>query len=182
MIKFVTTNDGKYREVASLFHAHGIEVGRENLPVPEVQADELEEVVRYSLDVLAGLTASDVLVDDSGFFVDALNGFPGVFSAYTFRAIGVRGILRLMERQENREARFATVMGVRMKGEVHLFRGECRGTVAGEPGGKEGFGFDPIFIPDGREATFAEMSMDEKNAISHRGSAAKKVAEYLKGR
>ena len=182
MIHFNTTNDGKYREVASFLHGHGIEIERERLPAPEVQADTLEEVVRYSLDVLAGLTAKDVMVDDSGFFVDALGGFPGVYSAYTFRTIGIRGLLRLMEGVENRQARFETVMGLRIGHGVHVFTGACPGTVALEPRGKEGFGFDPIFVPHGEEKTFAEMAMGEKNAISHRGNAANKVAEFLKGR
>ena len=182
MIYFVTTNHGKYREVASLLHEHGIKIEREQLPVPEIQADTSEEVVRYSLDVLLGLTAHDVLVDDSGFYVDALNGFPGVYSAYAFRTIGIRGVLRLLGGEEDRRARFETVMGVRLGGEVHVFQGVCRGTVAHGPRGQEGFGFDPIFTPDGETRTFAEMSTAEKNAISHRGNATRQVAAFLKGR
>jgi len=182
VIYFNTTNDGKYREVASLLHASGVKVDRERLRVPEIQADTLEEVVSYSLDALSGLTAKDVIVDDSGFFVDALGGFPGVYSAYAFRTIGIRGILHLMEGVVGREARFRTVMGVRIGHEKHLFAGECLGGVTVEPRGQEGFGFDPVFVPHGRGRTFAEMSMAEKNEVSHRAAAATKVAEFLKGR
>jgi len=182
VIHFVTTSDGKYREVANLLHGYGIKIERERLPVPEIQADTSEEVVRYSLDVLAGLTANDVLVDDSGFYVNALNGFPGVFSAYTYRTIGTRGLLRLLEGAQDRSSRFETVMGLRLGKEVRVFKGECHGVVAAEPHGAEGFGFDPIFVPDGEVRTFAEMPITEKNAISHRGNAAKKVAEFLQGR
>lgn len=182
MIHFVTTNDGKFREVASLLLGLGIEIGRERLRVPEIQADTSEEVVRYSLDVLLGLTAKDVIVDDSGFFVDALGGFPGVYSAFVFRTIGIRGLLRLMAGLPQRTARFETVMGLRIGREVVLFKGECRGSVSDAPRGKEGFGFDPIFVPDGATKTFGEMDLAEKNAISHRGTAAKRVAEFLKGR
>ncbi len=182
MIHFVTTNDGKYREVANLLHEHGIKIERERLPAPEIQADTSEEVVRYSLDVLAGLTAKDVLVDDSGFYVEALNAFPGVYSAYAFRTIGIRGLLCLMDGVENRAAHFETVMGLRLGADVHVFHGECRGTVTQEPRGLEGFGFDPIFLPEGRDKTFAEMPMQEKNEISHRGNAVRKVAEFLQGR
>ncbi len=182
MIHFNTTNDGKYREVANLFHGLGIQLERERLPVPEIQADTSEEVVRYSLDVLAGLTTKDVLIDDSGFYVEVLNNFPGVFSAYAFRTLGIHGLLRLMVGEENRAARFETVMGLRIGGEAHVFKGECSGEVALEPRGQEGFGFDPIFVPVGREETFAEMGLAGKNEISHRGNAARKVAEFLKGR
>lgn len=182
MIYFNTTNDGKYREVASLLHAHGIKIDRERLPVPEIQADTAEEVVRYSLDVLRGLTAKDVLVDDSGFYVEQLGGFPGVYSAYVFRTIGIRGILRLMEDQTDRRARFETVMGLHVGNDVHVFKGECRGTVAARPQGQQGFGYDPIFVPQGETRTFAEMTIAEKNAISHRGRAVDQVAHFLQGR
>lgn len=182
MIRFVTTNAGKYREVSALLASHGIEVEHFELLLPEVQADTIEDVVAYSVKVLSEESEFDFLVDDSGFFVDALKGFPGVYSAYVHRTIGLAGVLTLLEVVEKRQARFQTVMGLRVSGEMHTFSGECRGTVTREPRGTGGFGFDPIFIPDGHERTFAEMTIEEKNAISHRGSAAKQLADFLKGR
>lgn len=182
MIRFVTTSAGKYREVSELLCSHGIEVEHFDLLLPEVQADSLEEVVAYSVKVLAEESDFDFLVDDSGFFVTALKGFPGVYSSYVHRTIGIAGVLALMEDMDNRQARFETVMGLHVDKGTHVFRGECRGTVTREPRGAAGFGFDPIFLPDGQGRTFGEMSIEEKNAISHRGNAAKQLAEFLKGR
>ncbi|HYS71274.1 MAG TPA: non-canonical purine NTP pyrophosphatase, partial [Thermoplasmata archaeon] len=88
MIRFVTTNAGKFREVAALLRAEGIEVEHVDLLVPEVQADTSEEVAAYSVKVLAEEAAYDFFVDDSGFYVDTLKGFPGVYSSYVFRTIG----------------------------------------------------------------------------------------------
>lgn len=182
MIRFVTTNAGKYREASALLAAHGIEVEHFELLLPEVQADAIEDVAAYSMKVLAEEADFDFLVDDSGFFVDALKGFPGVYSSYVFRTIGIAGVLSLLEVVDKRQARFETVMGLRLGGETHMFRGVCRGTVTREARGLGGFGFDPIFVPDGQEKTFGEMSLEEKNAVSHRASAARQVAEFLKGR
>ena len=182
MIRFVTTNAGKFREISRLLAAHGIEVERLDRAYPEIQADRLEDVVSYAVRALAAEVDGDFLVDDSGLFVDALDGFPGVYSSYAYRTIGVPGVLRLMEGVDARGARFETVLGLRRRGEVHVVRGACRGSLAREPRGSGGFGFDPIFVPDGRAETFAEMGTEEKNALSHRGIAARALAALLKGR
>ena len=178
----MTTNAGKFREVAGILRAEGIEVEHYDLLLPEVQGDTLDEVVAYSAKVLAEEATFDFLVDDSGLFVDALKGFPGVYSSYAFRTVGIPGILRLLEGADRRQARFETVMGLRVAGETHTFRGECRGTIPMEPRGTAGFGFDPIFLPEGGDRTFAEMLTEEKSAISHRGNAARALAAFLKGR
>ena len=182
MIRFVTTNAGKFREVAALLRAEGAEVEHYDLLLPEVQGDTLDEVVAYSVKVLAEEADFDFMVDDSGLFVDALKGFPGVYSSYAFRTIGIPGVLRLLEGADRRQARFETVIGLRLGGETHTFRGECRGSIPAEPRGTAGFGFDPIFQADGQDRTFAEMLTEEKNAISHRGNAARAMAAFLKGR
>ena len=182
MIRFVTTNAGKFREVAALLKEQGIEIEHFDLLLPEVQADTSEEVAAYSVKVLAEEADFDFFVDDSGFYVDALKGFPGVYSAYVYRTLGLAGVLHLLEGAERRAARFETVLVFRMAGETHTFRGECRGAVTLEPRGTGGFGFDPIFLPDGHTKTFAEMSIEEKNSLSHRASAARQMAAFLKGR
>jgi len=182
VIRFVTTNAGKFREVAALLRAEGIEVEHVDLLVPEVQADTSEEVAAYSVKVLAEEAAYDFFVDDSGFYVDTLKGFPGVYSSYVFRTIGAAGVLRLLEGAERRAARFETVLMLRIAGETSTFRGECRGAVTFEPRGTGGFGFDPIFLPDGQTKTFAEMTLEEKNGVSHRANATRALAAFLKGR
>jgi XTP/dITP diphosphohydrolase len=168
MIRVVTTNDGKFREVAAALAPRPVEQLRRTYP--EIQADTLEEVVLHALGDLDP-ELGDVIVDDSGLFVDALSGFPGVYSAHAFKTLGCEGILTLLEGRDAREATFRTCLGLRVAGEEHVVKGECRGRITRAPRGEGGFGFDPIFRPEGHRRTFAEMTVEEKNAVSHRGRA-----------
>lgn len=127
----------------------------------------------------------DCFADDTGLLVDALGGAPGVFSARYAGGEGhdseanMRLLLQNMADKDNRSARFRTVIAL-IEGEVeHLFKGECEGTITRERSGTDGFGYDPIFLPEGYNLTFAQMSPDEKNAISHRGRAVNKLISYL---
>ena len=180
MMRFVTTNDGKFRELSHILEGHKIHIDRLDRDYPELQAESLEEVVRYALEVL-GKSLDDIVVDDSGMFVEALNGFPGVYSSHAFRTIGAAGILHLLKGEANRNARFETVLGLRRHGRSHLVTGECKGTIAQKARGRSGFGFDPIFVPVGHKLTFAEMNAEEKNGISHRGNAARALVRLLSG-
>lgn len=126
----------------------------------------------------------DCFADDSGLEVEALNNEPGVYSA---RYAGARDsmdninlVLEKLKGAENRNARFKTVISLMQKGENHLFEGVVEGTIRAELSGTEGFGYDPIFQPNGYDITFAEMSLEEKNKISHRGIALKKMIDFLK--
>lgn len=124
--------------------------------------------------------------DDSGLEVDALNLEPGVFSA---RYAGMHGdhdanidkVLKKLGDAINRKARFRTVISLLWNGEEHFFEGTVDGTIRHERSGAKGFGYDPIFQPDGYDITFAEMTMQEKNAISHRAIAVEALIEFLKG-
>lgn len=127
----------------------------------------------------------DCFADDTGLLVDALGGAPGVFSARYAGGEGhdseanMRLLLQNMDDKDNRSARFRTVIAL-IEGDVeHLFKGECEGTITRERSGTDGFGYDPIFLPEGYNLTFAQMSPDEKNAISHRGRAVNKLISYL---
>lgn len=127
----------------------------------------------------------DCFADDSGLEVEALNNEPGIFSA---RYSGVRDdatnlqlLLTNLEGKSNRKARFKTVISLLKNGENHLFEGVIEGTIRTEPAGDKGFGYDPIFQPDGYNITFAEMEMSEKNKISHRALAIQKLIDFLKG-
>jgi XTP/dITP diphosphohydrolase len=120
------------------------------------------------------------VLEDSGLFIEALNGFPGVYSAYVFQTIGQMGILRLMEGKRDRDARFESRIALSLPdGNVELVSGTCTGTIPQTMRGSEGFGFDPVFIPEGDYRTFAEMSIEEKEVHSHRGKALAALRELL---
>ncbi len=176
MFKLITHNRHKYEEIKKIIP----DLEMVDMEYPEIQADTLEEVVEFSLDYLAERMEGNFIIDDSGLFIEALNGFPGVYSAYVFNTIGNDGILSLMRNAENRRAYFKTVIGIRFQGVNYKLVGICHGSIAEEPRGTNGFGYDPIFIPEGYEKTFAEMSTEEKNRISHRGKATRKLEAFVK--
>lgn len=127
----------------------------------------------------------NVFADDTGLEVEALNGAPGVYSA---RYAGENATyednmykaLREMKGKTNRKAKFITVISLILEGKEYFFEGIVNGTITTEPHGTEGFGYDPIFMPDGYDKTYAEMSAEEKNAMSHRGLATQKLVEFLR--
>ena len=143
----------------------------------EVQSDMLEEVVLFAARS-AGLPGS--IVEDSGLFVSSLNGFPGPYSSYVYSTIGDAGLLRLMEGVEDRRAYFESAIAYTdARGNIRVFTGRVYGVIAEEPVGSGGFGFDPIFIPAGYSKTFAEMGLEEKSWISHRGIAISRLLRWL---
>jgi XTP/dITP diphosphohydrolase len=181
MIAFVTTNAAKFREVSVVLAEAGVKLVHEDRSYPEVQADRLEKVVRFAATVLDDQLRGDYLIDDSGLFVDDLGGFPGVYSSYVYKRLGCAGLVKLMEGVRARGATFESVFLLRRRDAHEVFHGECRGTVADRERGKGGFGFDPIFIPEGSTKTFGEMTLSEKNAVSHRARAASALLSFLKG-
>lgn len=130
-------------------------------------------------------TGADCFADDTGLEVDALDGEPGVRSA-RYATDGhddeanKRLLLERLQGVENRAAQFRTAVALIMGGKEYLFEGIVRGRIATEQHGEGGFGYDPLFVPEGSDRTFAQMSAEEKNAISHRGRAVRKLAEFLK--
>lgn len=130
----------------------------------------------------------DCFADDTGLEVDALHGLPGVHTAryaYPDRHDPEANMIKLLEalRENNdRNARFCTVIALIEKGKEHLFEGVVEGVIAREKSGTQGFGYDPVFIPEGNSKTFAELGEDIKNTISHRARAVQKLAEYLASR
>jgi XTP/dITP diphosphohydrolase len=182
-----TSNANKAREIQSLLPGHfevitlkdaGIE---QEIPEPFFT---LEENSRHKASTIYLLTGKDCFAEDTGLETEALQGAPGVHSA---RYAGEpRNDLRNMEKllnelngETNRKAQFRTVMTLVLNGETHLFEGICKGQIAWSPRGTEGFGYDPVFVPDGSTLTFAEMDLEEKNRFSHRKKALFKMIDYL---
>lgn len=126
----------------------------------------------------------DSIADDTGLEVEALDGAPGVFSArYAGEACiaenNIRKLLKELEGVDNRKARFKTVAALILDGQVHLFEGVINGRILTEKRGNDGFGYDPVFVPDGCKQSFAEMSSEQKNSISHRALAFQAFAAFM---
>jgi XTP/dITP diphosphohydrolase len=179
-ISFVSTNPGKFEEIRWLLKPFGVRARWRREALSEPQADSLDEVVRAKLRSLRSSREQPLLVEDSGLFIPSLNGFPGVYSAWVYRTLGLGPILELVASRP-REAFFRTVAGVKKGSKEWYFAGECHGTLAPRPSGSGGFGFDPIFIPGGHARTFAEMPAETKNRISHRAKAMEGVGSFLSG-
>ena len=177
----MTSNAGKLCELAAALEPAGHTVAQRALEYPEVQAVTLAEVVEFGLEWLAQRHAGEaLLIDDAGLFVDALGGFPGVYSRYAYDTIGPAGVLALLGDGAERSAEFRCVLGLLLPdGGRQLFRGSCRGRITRTPRGNGGFGYDPVFVPAGDERTFAELPLAEKNGVSHRGRALAALAVYL---
>lgn len=141
----------------------------------EVQANSLEEVVGEALKSIAG---ERILIEDSGLFIEVLNGFPGVYSSYVFKTIGWEGILRMLGGCRDRKAYFESVVGLKLGGEVRTFKGIVEGSISLRARGEGGFGYDPIFIPRGFKESFAE-NPELKKRLSHRRKALEKLNSYL---
>jgi XTP/dITP diphosphohydrolase len=179
-ISLITGNPGKLKEFRHALEPLGFRVMHLPEEVDEIQADTLEGVVGACIKELKGRGLNNFVLDDSGLFVNALRGFPGVYSSYVFKTLGSDGILRLLKDEKDRNASFRCCIGCSLEtvGEFAVTE-EAQGTIIGEKRGTGGFGFDPIFRPLGFEQTFAEMPLDRKNEISHRGKAIRRFASVL---
>ena len=178
-LKVITSNPGKVAEYQKELAEYGIEMEHVRIPYDEVQTFDLEEVVNKGMDAIIASGVRDFIIDDSGLFVDALKGFPGVWSAYAQKTIGNKGLLKLMDGVEDRGAEFRCCIGCDIAGKRIVVTGVCRGSITCSEQGDGGFGFDPIFTQDGTR-TFAQVPMDEKNAVSHRGNAVRLLIDAMK--
>ena len=164
----VTSNAGKAAEVAAFFGG-SFEVDHVDLEVPEHRSNDVAEIACEKARYAFAHLKTPVIVDDTGFMIDALNGFPGPYAAYVLSAIGNAGILKLMEGKSDRNARFTTGIAYADERGIWVFTGTLEGTIALYPRGNNGFGYDPIF--ELGKKTLAEISIEEKSRISHRARA-----------
>ncbi len=180
-IFFATHNRGKFVEAAQITARFGIKLRHLRIEKQEIQSNDLREIACFAAEQAAESKKCAVVSEDAGFFVKALNGFPGPYSSYVFTTLGTDGILKLLEGHKNREAFFqAAVAYCAPRTRTECFTGVVKGHVSKKPSGTHGFGFDPIFIPrhgDGR--TFAQMTSHEKNAFSHRALAFTKFSKWF---
>jgi XTP/dITP diphosphohydrolase len=184
---FATNNLNKLSEIRFLVPT-GIEIlslkdinCNEELPEtnPTLQENALQKA-KYVFDNYG----FNCFADDTGLEIDALGSEPGVYSAryageYCSAEDNMKKVLDKLEGEKERSAKFRTVIALIIDGEETLFEGECKGNMSNTKSGVEGFGYDPIFTPEGYDLTFAEMNKDEKGKISHRGKAVKKLVGFL---
>lgn len=183
-IFFATNNMNKVREAELILKDFGVKIVPVDVKKIEIQHDSLEEIARYAVRIAYRELRKPVVVEDSGLFIDSLNGFPGPYSSYVYRTIGLKGILKLLEDYREIELRKATFIAVVAlafsEDNVKLFKGAVEGFISFEIRGNKGFGYDPIFIPMGSTKTFAEMDPAEKGLYSHRGKAFRELGSWLR--
>jgi XTP/dITP diphosphohydrolase len=180
-VYFASNNPHKAIEVKEILKSFGINVKQLKSKVREIQSDSIEDIAADSARFTAQATCRSVVVEDAGLFIETLGGFPGPYSSYVYSTIGCRGILKLMESSAERTATFRSAVSYcEAGGEPKVFTGETRGKISlAERRGRE-FGYDPIFIPDEiDDRAFSELSVEEKNKVSHRSRAFSKLANWL---
>lgn len=175
-IIFITGNENKLREAKQIL---GIGIVSKNLDIKEIQDVDLEGVIKDKLRNAYKLIKKPVMVEDTGLFLKALNGFPGALIKLLLSRIGREGIVKLLKEFDDKDVVAKCAVGFTKDGkDLKVFIGEAEGLIV-NPKGESGFGWDPIFQPKGYEKTFAEMSSEKKNSISHRFKALKKFKDYL---
>lgn len=187
-IVFATNNAHKLSEIRNIMGDQWQILSLDDIgchdDIPET-ADTLKGNAELKARYIYERYGVDCFADDTGLLVKALDGAPGVYSArYAGLACDSQAnmnlLLRNMENKADRSAHFSTVIALIIGGEIRFFEGRVDGEIRLIPAGTDGFGYDPVFEPEGRGVTFAQMTADEKNAISHRGRATARLIEYLK--
>jgi len=186
-IIFASNNVNKIREISNVLGSSFILLSLKDIDMDEdIPENELtlEGNALLKARYIFKAAGMNVFADDTGLEVEALNGQPGVHSA---RFAGenkdsdanIEKLLSLLENESNRKARFRTIIALILNGREYLFEGSVAGTIISKRRGKEGFGYDPVFVPEGNTLTFAEMDLDEKNKISHRAKAFESLRLFL---
>ena len=181
MITFITGNKHKVIEAENIFKDYDINLEHIDLGYCEPQGT-LEEVAISGAKYASRKLNKPVIVEDAGLFIKALKGFPGTYSSYVQETLGNQGILKLLDGVNDRYAEFRSVIGYcAPNSEPKIFLGKVIGEIAVEEKGDLGFAFDPIFYVPEYSCYSAELSPEQKNAISHRGKALMQMKELLKG-
>lgn len=173
----VSTNPNKGIEAERIL---GVPVLRVALALPEIQAATVEDITRYKVEVARTKGYSRLIVEDVSLGFDALGNFPGPYVRWLLEAAGGKGLAVMAYALNNRVAKAQCCVGYWNGREVKIFLGEVPGEVLVEPRGARRFGWDAWFQPHDSKKTFAEMTADEKDAVSHRGLAYRMLAEYLR--
>lgn len=176
-ILLVTSNPAKIKEFQEIMH---INVEIIDIDLDEIQDLDVEKIALHKLNEAYKKVKKPVMIDDVSFEVDAWNGFPGPLIKWILKAGGPELLLKMLKNEKNRKAQVGLVIGFHDGKKPHLFLGKAKGNIAHSVKGKDGFGWDQVFVPNGHELTYAEMKPELKNSISHRGIALSKFKVFLK--
>ncbi len=174
----VTSNRHKFVEISNLFVKAGIQLEWVQKKYEEIQEDTTEMISYRSCAVVRKELKDDFFLEDTGLYVPSLHGFPGPYSSYVNTTIGYEGLQKLVAGKES-SAYFKTVVSLSIGDRIIQFGGILRGRISSEAAGSGGFGFDPVFVPDGQNLTLAEMDVVSKNRFSHRSRAVASMLGYL---
>ncbi len=168
-----SSNPHKFEEISQIMANYNIPLAFHQTELPELQSDSLEEIALFSAKHGFAQIHSPLFTEDTGLFIEPLNNFPGPYASFVYKTIGNEGILQLLEGKSNRSAVFKTAIALIISETEHItVLGEVTGKIAGNLQGIKGWGYDPIFIPDGGDGrTYGEMNISEKNQVSHRNRA-----------
>lgn len=171
----VSSNPGKIEEINAIL---GTNHKASKLHVPEIQSLNLDEVITHKAKAAYEKIKKPVLVEDVSFEIKVLNGLPGPFVKYFLETVGTKGIVEMVGRRKSDTTAIAA-LAIYDGHDLKILKGKAKGTLSKKDKGVGGFGFDKIFIPNGYKKTYAQMSIEEKNKISHRAKALKKLKAFL---
>jgi len=180
---FATSNAHKFDEAAFALRAFGISLKRLPAKGTEIQSDDLAAIAEASVKETFATIRQPVIAEDAGLFVSSLNGFPGPYASYVERTLGPASLITLLKGAKDRKAEFVSAVAYCSEPTgPKVFIGRLRGRISASARGSNGFGFDPVFVPLGDARTLAEMSLEEKGAISHRSLALRGLGGWLQSR
>ena len=178
---FGTSNSNKLIEAKQILEPHGYKVEQYHVDLLEIQDSNLEKIAKISLENLPEMHVN-IFVEDTGLFIESLNGFPGPYASFVFKTIGNTGILKLLKNETNKKAYFESYIAFKNNnGKIFTFQGKCEGEISNSLKGEK-WGFDPIFIPYERnpeKLSFSELGNEIKNDISHRAKALHSFKDFL---
>ena len=174
---FVSSNENKFQETERILSNFGMQINFFKTTLEEIQSNDLNDIAEQKAINAYGIVKKPIIIEDDGLFIDSLNGFPGPYSSYVYDTIGNKGIMNLLENCETRDAKFVSLIAYCDNDDVvKLFESSIPGKISSAIE-KGGWGYDPIFIPDGESKTYANVS--DKDKFSHRSAALTKFSNWF---
>jgi non-canonical purine NTP pyrophosphatase (RdgB/HAM1 family) len=174
MVYFITSNKEKFEEAKRIIPS----LEQLKMDLDEIQSINAEEIIKHKLNEAIGKNSGEFIVEDTSLYLDCLNGLPGPLIKWFLETMGNEGLFEICDKLGNYNVEAKTLVGYYGGGEIKFFSGTVKGKIV-KPEKKEGFGWDLIFVPEGFNVPFVDLSREDKNEISMRGEAFRKLKEYL---